>query len=235
MKSNAPPKNKARSRVWLAVVYDLDKINEVDMLAYSRITGFLCSPLHDKDVYPMDIVDKETNEIIHKKGDLKQPHFHLIIKFANPISFSGAKYEVESFITTQNVRVEIAKDICDSIDYLTHYGFDDKYPYHKDNLSNSKFGDCSYFDKVTNRSDDNYQFLADLMSLSPYEMAVRYGRDYIRNYDKYRKFANMVANEDNLPNESERFKEWLKVYQPDFEFATIARFREFEKINGMFL
>lgn len=39
--------------------------------------------LHDKDVYVSDVLD-ENGTVLHRKGDLKKPHFHVFMKFNAP-------------------------------------------------------------------------------------------------------------------------------------------------------
>ena len=38
---------------------------------------------HNKDIYLNDILD-DNNEILHKKGDLKTPHYHIYLRFNQP-------------------------------------------------------------------------------------------------------------------------------------------------------
>lgn len=50
--------------------------------------------LHDKDKWEQDVIDKDTGEIIHKMGDLKKPHWHVIICFKNPRYIKKLKDEL---------------------------------------------------------------------------------------------------------------------------------------------
>lgn len=49
--------------------------------------------LHDKDIWDHEVVDND-NITIHKVGDLKKPHYHVIISFKNPRSLDKLKNEL---------------------------------------------------------------------------------------------------------------------------------------------
>lgn len=57
------------------------------------------SPCHNNDRWDHDIYDSDA-KIIHKKGDLKKPHYHILIHF------SGGQ--------TRNAVLQIAKECCNS-------------------------------------------------------------------------------------------------------------------------
>lgn len=78
--------------------------------------AIVCSPLHDKDIL--------------KNGKPDKPHYHLIFKFGSVKSLKQA-YDFEfEFFNQNSKRHFIQKVQCNSIvDYLTHKGFDNKYPY----------------------------------------------------------------------------------------------------------
>lgn len=234
---------RSRSRLWCAIVYDTSVIDDdiknnsiggligTNFQQFCRVVGFIRSPLHDRDTYDHEVVDENGN-ITHHVGELKAPHYHLLLRFNHPITFNGAIYECKSYITSQNVRVEIVKDVYASYDYLTHDGFEDKYQYSLDDIS--RYGDCSYFDKLLNDGDKNSSFVADLVSLSEYEMALRYGKDYMKNYKKYNEFRDLMMGNSLIPDEHARYMQWLYLFHPDVENGTLDKFREFESINGLF-
>ena len=73
--------SKKRARTWSSVFY-LD--NGFNPKAFIRtcedvgITG-VCSPLHDKDIFTAD----DEN---HSAGDLKKPHYHVVVLYPQPKS-----------------------------------------------------------------------------------------------------------------------------------------------------
>lgn len=50
--------------------------------------------LHDKDVFDKDVIDETTKEVLHKVGELKKPHYHVIITFNNARSLNKVLEEL---------------------------------------------------------------------------------------------------------------------------------------------
>lgn len=51
--------------------------------------------LHDKDLWEEDIQDEMTKIIIHHKGELKKPHWHVMLIFENPRSTDKIAKELD--------------------------------------------------------------------------------------------------------------------------------------------
>lgn len=91
--------------------------------------------LHEHDIFDNPEELKTLNEERekngkppHKLGDPKSSHYHLILTFENPIS---EKTPLKLF---EKCHIEITKDLCQSIKYLIHTGFNDKYQYKKEEI-----------------------------------------------------------------------------------------------------
>ncbi|MBQ8399328.1 MAG: hypothetical protein IJX08_05085, partial [Clostridia bacterium] len=94
--TNLPPKGKAPRFYWFTLkLYPENKRHEhfvkttLDMLALQWY-----GILHDKDRYnECKILDKEdgTRELLHKRGDLKKPHYHIMIKVSNAKTVSAMR------------------------------------------------------------------------------------------------------------------------------------------------
>ena len=110
-----------------------------------RISALHCewshSPLHDKDKWEHnspEIVDAETGEVLHQKGELyqigdrKKAHWHCIIKFDKSMSFS----EVNDLIRPITIGPYAQK--CNSLkgayEYFIHLNHPDRYQYEKDEI-----------------------------------------------------------------------------------------------------
>lgn len=39
--------------------------------------------MHDKDFYTDDVIDKDTGDVLHVKGELKPPHIHIYLRLVN--------------------------------------------------------------------------------------------------------------------------------------------------------
>lgn len=87
-------KGKTKSRIMCGILYPDD--NETHKIALSIILKKYNSLAicHDKDKYLFDVTD-ENGETVHKKGELKKAHYHIIIKFDNPRYTSGVAKELK--------------------------------------------------------------------------------------------------------------------------------------------
>lgn len=75
------------------------------------------SPIHNRDIYEKDIKDEKTGEILHKKDDIKKPHWHIILAWDNPTTYNSAKSLCEKIKAT---RPEFIQRLKGNYDYLTH-------------------------------------------------------------------------------------------------------------------
>lgn len=119
-----------RSRNWLFIVYpqDLDD-GWQSRLEEDGFVGFI-SPLHDKDVY-------ESGE---HKGELKKPHYHVMLQFKNARYYSAVLAAVQNSIgkdSTGHQAVSVLKtpvSVSASYAYLSHENSPDKAHYNKDDI-----------------------------------------------------------------------------------------------------
>ena len=91
-----------------------------------------CFILHDKDIWEEDV--KEKKEIIHKKGDLKKPHYHVIISFKNPRS-------------TENVKRELGLKHVETCNFYAYV----RYLVHKDNKNKYHYNDSDIETNILTR------------------------------------------------------------------------------------
>lgn len=141
-------REKDKAQEFVLVLYPE---NEVHSLAYLKLTSPQYSALgifHDKDVYPEDVIDKETGELIHKAGDLKKEHYHFYVKFKSQRYISGVAKElgIESHL------VEFLEyTFKDYVEYMLHWGKHGKagrYIYDIDNFEGTLKSTAR--DKLTN-------------------------------------------------------------------------------------
>lgn len=107
---------KERSRLWNVLLYPDDE-SHVTALAFIRATYHYVAICHDKDVNP-------------ETGDLKKPHYHVIIKFCQARWNSSIAEELG--ITPNYMQKTGSWD--NSARYLLHDGVDEKYQYDKSEL-----------------------------------------------------------------------------------------------------
>lgn len=107
---------KERSRLWNVLLYPDDE-SHVTALSFIRATYHYVAICHDKDVCP-------------ETGELKKPHYHVIIKFCQARWNSSIADELG--ITPNYMQKTGSWD--NSARYLLHDGVDEKYQYDKSEL-----------------------------------------------------------------------------------------------------
>lgn len=106
---------KFRSRLYVAVLYP-DDDSHVECMEKLQTNGYnFAAILHDKDVY----------EDGDHKGELKKPHWHIVVRFKNAVWNTAVAKELG---ITPNY-LEACKDQDASLLYLVHYGKEEKAQY----------------------------------------------------------------------------------------------------------
>lgn len=106
---------KFRDRKFIAVLYPEDA-SHVECIEKLKAGGYnFAAILHDKDVY----------EDGDHKGELKKPHWHIVVRFKNAVWNTAVAKELG---ITANY-LEACKNVDASLLYLVHYGNDDKAQY----------------------------------------------------------------------------------------------------------
>lgn len=150
--------------------------------------------LHDKDKYPDDVKDND-GKVIHNKGDLKDPHIHVLLytyhqKTSSAVRKRFEKYALEIAKKDGSTPQNTLADICDDVEamyyYQCHIGEDPeiKIPYP---TSDRVVDDPSYWAKYEKTSglndvieNNGLAMVNDLLSgVSTYQMVEKYGKEYI--------------------------------------------------------
>lgn len=107
--------DKFRDRKFVAVLYPEDSTH-VDCIEKLKTGGYnFAAILHNKDVY----------EDGDHKGELKKPHWHIVLRFKNAVWNTAVAKELG---ITDNY-LEACKNVDASLLYLVHYGNDTKAQY----------------------------------------------------------------------------------------------------------
>lgn len=112
-----------KSRNYTIVLYPEDPTHAdillkiINMFDYAYI-------LHDKDTWEKDNIDKETKEIINKKGEKKKPHYHILISLKNPRSEKRIKEQIGG----EKIHIE-PSSFYEMTRYLIHLDDPEKYQY----------------------------------------------------------------------------------------------------------
>lgn len=95
--------------------------------------------LHDRDRYIDDVIDEETGELLHAKGDLKKEHYHYLITFRNPRYISGVATE----LGIEENLIQFCDRSRDSyVEYILHWKESGKFQYDVNDLVGNLAGEC---------------------------------------------------------------------------------------------
>lgn len=134
-----------RSRTWGTIVYpDSAPSGWVEQL---RDTGLqaLISPLHDQD--------PEEGGAAEGVGDLKKAHWHVLIRWPNPVGLDQAQVVMNKIGGVGFLKVESLEG---QARYLTHKDHPHKHQYSDEDVT--VIGAIDYFALITSSSDDDAMF-----------------------------------------------------------------------------
>ena len=201
-------KNK-RFYSWALIIYE-DQADILDAISTNKllISKYALSPKHDKDVF-----DKDTDT--HKKGELKEPHFHLLITFNQNVSLNQIK---NKFCFKSNIFGEKLCDRWVAFEYLSHDGFNDKELYDKTLIITNDIGyycRSPSLDKDIEVNNKTLQLIDDMIRGTNYrEMVRQYGKDYIFHYKDYLFMARCIQYQEDLNSTD------LNVLVSDYDYFT---------------
>lgn len=205
-----------RDRHYSCVLYCTQaRLESILLFNYHKIANYAFIK-HDSDFYDDDIIENDV--IIHKKGDLKKLHIHLVISFYNVQRWSTV---VKMFTTEEDKpRVERCNSRSAQYRYLIHADNPEKYQYSKSLIISN---DLSFFEKIDIHGDkkdsDNVaeKIIDDMLaSVSPYLMVKRYGRDFIIHFNQYSCVVDAIREYSvSHPKKSRSAAETLPEFQDD--------------------
>lgn len=145
------------------------------------------------DAWAYIVHDKDKNE----DGSPKEAHIHAMLHFP-----PDARLRLTTLgkLVKQNTRVEIPLDPQGCLDYMLHanapekhqYDVDERISHNTDILLGTRRS--SEARKVAEVEAKNSAFIADLCDLSRQDMAIRYGRDFIKNFRRYEDFKDCIVD-----------------------------------------
>lgn len=197
-----PQENEKRAYKWSCTTYALDGLEE----RLKQISLNYLYIIHDKDT--------------KADGSPEQQHAHVLIRFEHRKS-QKACCKAISGETGQNTLAETIKDDEAIKDYLTHkppYNIDkrdghEKHQYQEDELitNDSKYWESEteklerYSKQEADKQAENEEFINDLLTTrSVREMCIKYGRDYMKNYQTYNYIRELLIREQGIVQGYER-------------------------------
>lgn len=127
MNKNKSSKKKgqpSKSRLLCMLLYPTD--NEAHKKALASLYKYyqVLTVCHDKDTYLYDESDEDGN-IIHSAGELKKPHYHVLVQFRNPRYISGVAKELD----IEEHLIQKCNSFDSYVIYMTHRDEPLKYQY----------------------------------------------------------------------------------------------------------
>lgn len=184
-------KSSSRSRNFSLVTYLSREQLQVALLAHTQQIKQYAFAYHDKD----------TTE----EGELKEPHFHIVLCLYNATSLSAVRRWFAGFKDAEEKEINTLGQVCSDIfaqyDYLTHNTVPcreaGKYQYPQDIIECS---DKAYFRANDEYSADNLTLaMNDYLKGTPLKTLYRvYGRDFIIHYSQIKALCEDIKREETL-------------------------------------
>lgn len=177
--------------------------------------------------------------IKHDERDGKEPHFHIVLRLNNKTTLSSMRGKVKAFGRGKDNGKDVNSDVQECIDlndaflYLTHESNSavsaGKALYDVKDIKTNDFGyfrsDISSSGKKieTEKCAENtaYQILCDMeKGIKMREMARRYGREFIINFNRYNDFYALMKHEEtpNVAWSKELAEDRIKKLEQELEF-----------------
>lgn len=137
--------------------------------------------------YAMIYHDKDVNT----DGDPVSPHWHVVCHWRKPRTASNLKNVAKIFTDTEQTLIQSPINLAGATRYLWHEKCPDKYQYNKDDVIAVGL-DRLLETQLEGAEKDNAMFIEDLQTLSRYELGVKYGKDYMKNFRRYADFVGDV-------------------------------------------
>lgn len=158
----------------------------------------------------------EHNKDVNEDGTSKTSHIHLLVYSKDGIRLTSL---VPYF--TENTRLEIPINTFSAFQYLTHANDPSKYQYSPYEVV--KHSTAGFYSVASENAEQeakeeaNRIWLEDVQSLPRKELAIKYGRDYVRNEDRYRYFVNDILSEARNKSLEQEAEDTMKRLQTFLE------------------
>lgn len=118
---------KVRSRNWVMILYPEDETHVAAMEILEKGGFKYAAILHDKDVYA------EGESETHNPGELKKPHWHVVVKFDNAVWNTSLSKQLGLKVNY----LQVCVDLDEALVYLVHLKHPQKYQYDSEEVFGS--------------------------------------------------------------------------------------------------
>lgn len=186
---------KFKDRKYVAVLYPDDPTHAAAMEKLESGGYDYAAILHDSDVYETDGED-------HKAGDLKKPHWHVVIRFSPNALWNTA---VAKDLGIEVNYLEKCRNLNKALLYLVHRDHLDKYQYDLDKVFGSQ-SLLSVLSKLLTEEDEGLRVLSIVKMvedepgyISPTEFLKKACREgYYGEFRRMGNWASIIVNEHNM-------------------------------------
>lgn len=186
---------KFKDRKYVAVLYPDDPTHVAAMEKLESGGYDFAAILHDSDVYETDGED-------HKAGDLKKPHWHVVIRFSPNALWNTA---VAKDLGIEVNYLEKCRNLNKALLYLVHRDHLDKYQYDLDKVFGSQ-SMISVLSKLLTEEDEGLRVLSIVKMvedepgyISPTEFLKKACREgYYGEFRRMGSWASIIVNEHNM-------------------------------------
>lgn len=195
---------------------------------YHKVTSLFIRTYCDEDTIRNFLRDTQASHfafIYHDKdtldnGTLKEPHFHVLVNWDSQI----AVYSLRKFFIDQQTFIQPVINRRSSFGYLTHSNCPEKTRYEDTDVVTNDYNFYTLTESEK-KENDNLTFLDDLNSLSLRDMAIKYGRDFMRNHNRYNAFKIDCSNEQYML-ETQELEDELVRSSEAMPLASVATYNQ---------
>lgn len=208
------------------VTDNIDLYSKFSKNKYYRVTSLFIRTYSELDTIRAFLRDTQASHfayIYHDKdltedGNLKEPHYHVIIHW----DFQVAVYALRKYFVEQQTFIQPVFNKRSSFAYLTHANSPEKTRYNDVDVVTNDYNFYT-FTQSEKKENDNLTFLDDLNNLTLRDMAIKYGRDFMRNHSRYNAFKIDCSNEQYYLEMQELERE-IAVVSEALPLASIAMY-----------
>lgn len=212
---------KEKNRNWIEIVYPESAPDDwLDRLRGLHLP-MAVSPLHDKD--------------LNETGELKKPHYHVIVSFDGPTTYKNANRAIQSI--TNGTIVKPCRSVRGSFRYFTHLDNPEKYQYSAEDIQQFNSFEVAMTDSdedMLKRAIMNIvlvnriQEYTELMLVLEYEFGFEYAKVARRNHNFISAMVNSIRH-----NPGASYKRFLQYITPEeFNFYAMDKNNTYEKNLG---
>lgn len=198
-------KKEYRAYTWGLVAYGYkteELENTLQELVFNKYITTYAFIYHDKDIYTQEDKDQaiKDNREYQEPNTIKKPHHHIIIIFKQNVSRNQI---ITRFIKQdlENNKTILTKQVIDKYSayrYLTHKDNPEKVQYKEEDIHSWTI---QQFKGKLTQSEETTKYINMYEDYKSGEtmrnMIIKYGRDYILNYDNYKKYFELMQIQEN--------------------------------------